>query len=112
MKGKMEAAFKSKSVGQEKDEVSAMESVYNLERGVGYSANPTEAGRYRPPHEERYTAREIYERQGRAAITVIPIMPEYRYLHTCDKCGCHAVSRLLLAGGTTLRFCASCGEGE
>jgi len=51
-------------------------------------------------------------RQAREAepspITVIPSLPEYRYLHTCEICGCHVESRLLLFGGGSLKVCANC----
>jgi len=57
-------------------------------------------------------AEELQQQQKKSAITVIPTLPEYRYIHTCDRCGCHAVSSLLFAGGTPLRFCANCGQEE
>ena len=47
-------------------------------------------------------------KKGEVRITVLPTMPEYRYLHTCPKCGCHVASHLRLPGGSCLKLCPNC----
>ena len=42
------------------------------------------------------------------AITVLPSLPEFRYLHTCPKCGLHGTSRLRLSDGVSLNRCIAC----
>lgn len=43
-------------------------------------------------------------------IRVLPIMPEFRYLHTCPQCGGHVASRLDGFGGPGLKACSFCSR--
>jgi len=43
-----------------------------------------------------------------SAITVLPTMPEYRYVFTCGVCGCHVRSRVGVGPGVTLSVCRNC----
>ncbi len=54
---------------------------------------------------------EISEKQ-KTAITVLPTLPKYRYIHTCVKCGCHVPSYLGIPMGPTLKLCANCSHVE
>ena len=42
-----------------------------------------------------------------AIITVLPVFPKYRYVHTCSKCGCHVASTATI-GCSQIRICAYC----
>jgi hypothetical protein len=55
--------------------------------------------------------RAIKKVQGRntSSITVLPTMPDYQYVYTCEVCGCHLSSHLRLYGGSVLKMCANCG---
>lgn len=45
------------------------------------------------------------------AITVLPTLPKFRYVHTCPHCQCHVQSTLRI-GATELRFCSGCERVE
>lgn len=46
----------------------------------------------------------------RSAITVLPSLPEFRYVYTCPNCGCHVPSifRVPSNDGERLRLCSNC----
>ena len=44
-------------------------------------------------------------------ITVLPVMPEYRYVHTCPQCGCHVASYAQVSVGVCIKVCSGCGYG-
>ncbi len=44
------------------------------------------------------------------AITVLPSMPEYRYVNTCPDCGCHVASFGRLGVGSNVKVCSGCGH--
>ena len=43
-----------------------------------------------------------------SAITVVPPMPKFRYLHTCSICGSHVESVLRFGCSGSLRLCPFC----
>ena len=45
------------------------------------------------------------------AITVLPTLPKFRYIHTCPHCQCHIQSTVRI-GATELRFCSGCERVE
>ena len=58
----------------------------------------------------RLSVEEKAEEGNGPSITVIPSLPEYRYLHTCEACGCHVASHLRLSGDSPVSVCANCGH--
>ena len=40
--------------------------------------------------------------QNAPRITILPTMPEFTYIYTCRRCGCHIASQLLVPGGSRL----------
>jgi hypothetical protein len=51
--------------------------------------------------------RKLLQHNG---IQVLPSLPEYSYVHTCPKCGCHVASRPILPGGGVMSLCAWCNH--
>jgi hypothetical protein len=44
-------------------------------------------------------------------IQVLPTLPEYSYVHTCPKCGCHVASLSILPpGGSIMSLCGWCNH--
>ena len=101
-----------KDAGQQNNEVSSMKSVYNLEMGEIETAMRMASTNNIRLEGVKEPAPKGQQQQRQSGITVIPTLPEYRYIHTCERCGCHVVSRLLFAGGTPLKCCANCGQEE
>lgn len=46
----------------------------------------------------------------RAVIQTLTSFPEYTYVHTCPKCGCHVASESVLPGGSAAKLCAWCSH--
>ena len=43
-------------------------------------------------------------------ITVLPTLPEFRYVHTCPHCDSHVARQLGLTGGLALSMCPICNH--
>ena len=50
------------------------------------------------------------EHQSTATITVLPSLPNFTYVYTCPKCGCHVPSDFSVPSdyGVRLRLCSNC----
>jgi len=46
----------------------------------------------------------------KTTITVLPSLPQFRYLYTCPKCGLHGTSRLRLSDGVSMNRCIACNH--
>lgn len=45
--------------------------------------------------------------RSEAKITVVPSLPDFKWAHTCPRCGCHIYSTLRISTAT-LRICPGC----